>query len=338
MRIQSVLLVGAIAIGAAAIWGYQSYAARHPSTDDAYVSADVVRVAARVTGRVISVAVVNQQHVARGEPLFTIDPTTFRFDLEQAQARLATARREVAEAESNALSAVAEVHHREVLLANARLKAERTRDLIKKGYVSREGVDDAEAQYQSAAADLQVAQAQADAARRQLGKPGDSNDRVVAAKAAVDRAQWALDNTRATAACTGQVAMLGLQPGSVVHADTDLFVVVCDTHFWVDANYKETELARIRRGQAADITVDMYPGHHFHGTVESVNAAAGSAFSLLPPQNASGNWVKVAQRVPIRVRIDDNDAAFPLRVGTSATVDIDTTTRVDKKPAAAGTP
>ncbi len=331
MRIQSLLLVGAIAVGAAGIWGYQAYAARHPSTDDAYVSADVVRVAARVAGRVISVAVTNQQHVTRGEPLFTIDPVTFRFDLEQAQARLATARREVAEAESNAVSAAAEVHHREVLLANTRLKAERTRDLIKKGYVSREGVDDAEAQYQSAAADLQVAQALADAARRQLGKPGDSNDRVLTAQAAVDKAQWALDNTRATASCTGQVAMLSLQPGSVVHADTDLFVVVCATHFWVDANYKETQLARIHPGQTADITVDMYPGHYFHGTVQSVSASAGSAFSLLPPQNANGNWVKVAQRVPVRVRIEDNDQAYPLRVGTSATVDIDTTTAANKK-------
>lgn len=337
MRTKIIMLAGAIAAGAAGIWVYQSYGARHPSTDDAYVGANVVRVAPRVTGRLVGVTVTNQQNVKRGDPLFSIDPATFRFDLEQAQAQLASARREVAEAEATVNSAAAEVHQREVLLINARTRAERAHQLILKNYVSRQGLDDADAEYKSVTANLQVAQAQLDEARSKLGKPGDDNDRIVAAKAAVDHAQWALDNTRGTAACSGQVDMLNLQPGNVVRADTDMFVLICDNRYWVDANYKEVQLERIRAGQPADITVDMYPSHHFHGTVQSVSGAAGAAFSLLPPQNATGNWVKVTQRVPVRIRIDDVDPAHPLRVGTSTSVTIDTTVTGNGKVALAAT-
>lgn len=338
MQTKALLLGGAIVIGAVAIWGYQAYALRHPGTDDAYISADVVHVAPRVTGRLIDVRVTNQQRVVHGESLFTIDPATYRFDLEQAQAHLASARREVAEAEAAVHSAAAEVQHRQVLLANARRNAARSRDLSRRGFISRQSADDSTAAYQSAATDLQVAQARLEEARRQLGTPGESNDRIVSAKAAVDHAQWALNNTRGSAACDGQVAMLSLRPGSVVRADSDLFVIVCDAHYWVEANFKETQLLHIRPGEMADISVDMYPGHHFRGRVESVGAAAGAAFSLLPPQNASGNWVKVAQRVPVRVHIDNNDPAFPLRVGTSADVVIDTTVVHPRQMAAAQRP
>jgi len=114
-----------------------------------------------------------------------------------------------------------------------------------------------------------------------------------------------------------------------------VFVLVCNNRYWVDANYKETQLENIRPGQPADILVDMYPHHHFHGVVENVSAAAGSVFSLLPPQNANGNWVKVIQRVPVRIKIDNPDPAFPLLVGTSTTVTIDTTKAPDQKRVAA---
>jgi len=109
-------------------------------------------------------------------------------------------------------------------------------------------------------------------------------------------------------------------------ATTPAFVLVCSSHYWVDANFKETQLERIRPGQAVNIRVDMYPDHPFHGVVENISAATGSVFSLLPPQNANGNWVKVIQRVPVRIRIDNPDPKFPLLVGTSTSITIDTTT------------
>ncbi len=325
MHLKILVLAGAVAAGAAGIWAYQGYGVRHPSTDDAYVSADVVRVAPRVSGRLTRVPVTDQQQVARGDLLFAVDPVPFRFALEQARAGLAQARREVSELNAAVSFAAAEVHHREVLLGNARAKADRAQRLVRKDFLARQSLDDTEADYQSAQANLQVAQAALEQARRALGTDGDGNDRVIQAKAALERARWELDNTRVEAPCNGQIAELGLRPGSVVRADSELFVVVCSERYWVEANYKETQIERLRPGQPADLTLDMYPGQHFRGQVQSISAAAGAAFSLLPPQNASGNWVKVTQRVPVRVRIVDPDPALPLRVGTSARVSVDTT-------------
>jgi membrane fusion protein (multidrug efflux system) len=331
MQKRVLILMAVIVAGALAIWAYQIYSARYPSTEDAYVDADVVRVAPRVSGRIASLNVTNHQRVSKGELLFTIDPTPFRFALEQADAQLALAKREVTQVQAAVASAEAEVHNRQVLLENAKAKLERARRLAKKDYISNESVTDAEADFKSAGANLQVAQAKLEEARRQLGKPGDENDRVVQAKAMLDQAQWQVDNTSISAACSGQISELNLQPGNVVNADKDAFVLVCNNRYWVNANYKETELEHIRAGQPAKIRIDMYPDHPFHGVVENISAAAGSVFSLLPPQNANGNWVKVIQRVPVRIRIDKPDPAYPLLVGTSTTVTIDTTAPIKQQ-------
>jgi membrane fusion protein (multidrug efflux system) len=318
-------LAAVIIAGAAGIWGYEVYSAYYPSTEDAYVSADVVRVAPRVSGRIDALNVSNHQPVARGDVLFTIDPAPYRFALQQAKAQLALAKRQVAQAQAAVASAEAEVHNREVLLENARSRLARARRLSKKEYISDQTVTDAEADFKSAKANLQVAKAQWEEARRQLGEPGEKNDRVVEARARLDQAKWDLENTRVAAACSGRVSELNLQPGNVVTADRDTFVLVCSNHYWVDANFKETQLEHIRPGQPVDIKVDMYPDHAFKGVVKNVSPATGSVFSLLPPQNANGNWVKVIQRVPVRIELKDPDPAFPLLVGTSTSVTIDTT-------------
>lgn len=328
MQKRILVLTGVIIAGALGIWAYQIYSARYPSTEDAYVDADVVRVAPRVSGRISSVNVANHQRVHKGDVLFTIDQVPFRFALEQAEAQLTLANREVTQAQAAVASAAAEVHNRQVLLDNTGAKLLRARRLARKDYISSESVTDADADYKSAGANLQVAQAKLEEARRQLGKPGDQNDRVVQAKAIFDQAQWQLNNTAVDAACNGQISEMNLQPGNVVSADKAAFVLVCSNRYWVDANYKETQLEHIHPGQPAKIIIDMYPDHPFHGVVENISAATGSVFSLLPPQNANGNWVKVIQRVPVRIRIDNPDPAFPLLVGTSTTVTIDTTAPV----------
>lgn len=326
MQKRLLALAAVIGAGALGIWGYQFYSVRYPTTEDAYITADVVRVAPRVSGRIDAVDVSNHQRVDKGDALFRIDPAPYRFALEQARARLAQAKRQVSQAEAAVTSAQAEVHNRQVLLDNARARLKRLRGLVTKEYVSTEDVTDAEAEYKSARANLEVARARLEEARRQLGEPGETNDRIVEAKARLDKAQWNLDNTRITAACSGQVSELDLQPGNIVEAGKDAFVMICQHGYWVDANYKETQLERIQPGQPATIEVDMYPDHVFHGVVENLSPATGSVFSLLPPQNANGNWVKVTQRIPVHIRIDNPDADFPLRVGTSTTVTIDTTT------------
>jgi membrane fusion protein (multidrug efflux system) len=186
----------------------------------------------------------------------------------------------------------------------------------------------------AAAAQLAVARARLNQARLALGRAGDQNERIREAEAALKQAQLDLAHTHVTAACDGQIAELTLQPGSTARAGNPLFALVCTDKFWIAANFKETQLERIKAGQSATIEIDMYPGHRFEGRVETISRASGVAFSLLPPQNATGNWVKVTQRVPVRIAVTSTDADYPLRVGTSATVTIDTTTQMKVADAA----
>lgn len=325
MQIRILGVVAVIGLGVLGIWGYQIYSTRYPSTEDAYVSANVVRVAPRVSGRITVLPVTNHQFVNKGDLLFTVDSIPFVFAVQLAQAQLALASREMAQAEAAVASAEAELNNRQVLLGNAKAKLVRAQQLTKKNYISNESVTDAEADYKSAQASVQVEQAKLEEARRQLGKPGDENDRIVQANATLSHAQWNLDNTRISAACGGQISELNIQPGNVVNADKEVFVLVCSDYFWIDANFKETQMQRIRSGEPVDIHVDMYPDHAFQGFVASVSGAAGSVFSLLPPQNANGNWVKVTQRIPVRITITNPDPDYPLLVGASTTVTIDTT-------------
>jgi membrane fusion protein (multidrug efflux system) len=143
-------------------------------------------------------------------------------------------------------------------------------------------------------------------------------------KAALIQANLNLQYTRVTAPVDGQITNMSLRAGNNVTANQPLFAFIDNNEFWVDANYKETQLENVKPGQKATIEVDMYPNHNFKGVVESISGGSGTAFSLLPPQNATGNWVKVTQRVPVRIKIINTNASYPLRIGTTATVTIDT--------------
>lgn len=312
-------------LGAAgAIYGYELYKEHYPSTDDAYVIASVVHVAPQVGGQVEKVFIADHQQVHKGEPLYQIDKGPFAYALEAAKARLEQAHQVVAGNEASLASAKAEVERQRVLLRNAESRARRNRNLQADNFVTRQSAEDAEADFRAAKAALSVAKAQLNEAKERLGVPGDNNQTVREARAALEQARWELSHTRITAACNGYIAEKHLNPGDAVLKGEPNFVLVCSDNYWVEANFKETELAHIRPGEKVDIDIDMYPGTPFHGEVESVGAASGVAFSLLPPQNASGNWVKVTQRVPVKIRVLDKDEAHPLRVGTSAVVKVDT--------------
>lgn len=326
MKKRITAMVAAAGVVAGGLYGYHRYDARYPSTDNAYVTADVVHVAPQVDGRVLQVAVRNQQHVQAGDALYRIDPEPYRLAVERAQAHLEQTRQDVARDAAAVVSAEAEVKRLRVLLDNAAARARRSAELKSDNYVSQQTAEDAQADEQATRAALAVAQAKLDEARVRLGKPGDDNQAVREAQAALAEAQWRLDNTRLAASCDGRITQLTLQPGDAVRAGHADFVLICDRGVWIDANFKETELARIRPGQPVSIAVDMYPGTDFSGQVESINGASGVAFSLLPPQNATGNWVKITQRVPVRIRVAQPDADHPLLVGTSARVRVDTTT------------
>ena len=169
------------------------------------------------------------------------------------------------------------------------------------------------------------AQAQLEQAKQELGSPGQHNARIRAAEAAVAKAELDLAHARITAPAAGLLGEIEIRPGSFAAAGQNLLPLVESGSFWVDANYKESDLALIRPGQPATVTVDMYPDRTFAGVVQSVSPASGVAFSLLPPENATGNWVKVTQRFPVKVVITDTDPAHPLRIGASSQVTIDTT-------------
>ena len=193
---------------------------------------------------------------------------------------------------------------------------------MKSCFLTPQGGEQARTAVQTAEAAVKAAEANVAQARSAAGAAGDENAAVQAAAAAVKAAELDVARTHVTAPTAGVIANFSLRPGNTVQVGVPLFVVISDRDFWIDANFKETELADIHPGQKAEIRSDMYKDRVFHGTVQSLSGGSGAAFSLLPPQNATGNWVKVTQRVPVRVHVDDADPRYPLRIGTTATVKV----------------
>ncbi|MGA8260853.1 MAG: HlyD family secretion protein [Arenicellales bacterium] len=319
------VVVSALAVAGGGYWYYRN-SLYYPSTNDAYVKATVIKVTPQVGGQVVSAPISDQQRVGKGQLLFQIDKTPFDLKVDAAEASLALARQQVRAQDAAVAAAKATVSDREAQLTNARIQYKRARILAAKQAGSQAKLDDARAGLDRAQAALSLAKARLHQATVQRGEPGDRNQQVRKAKAALDQAKLDLEHTSAKAPCAGQVSGVSLNPGDVVTSKSPEFSLVCSNRYWVYANYKETDLPRIRPGQKATIAVDMYPNHTFHGIVESVNPASGTAFSLLPPENATGNWVKVTQRVPVRILVVDARADYPLRVQTSTEVTIDTGT------------
>lgn len=315
-----IVVVIAIAIGGYFYWQHSK---RYPSTDNAYIGAHVIHPAPEVSGQVDVVAVRNTEHVQKGDLLFKLDLTPFKLAVQQAKANLSEANETNATLNAGVAAARAEVANREAQLQKAKLNAKRIGNLVTKGYRTQAQGTNVQAELKSAQAALALAKANLHKAIEQAGEKGEGNYRVVHARAQLALAKWKLDHAVVSAGCSGNVTELQLRPGDNVQAGRSPFVLVCDNRVWVDANYKETTLTGINRGDTATIKVDMYPNKTFHGRVIGINPAAGTAFSLLPPENATGNWVKVTQRVPVRVLITDADPAHPLRVGTSAEVTVD---------------
>jgi membrane fusion protein, multidrug efflux system len=259
-----------------------NYFGRHPSTDDAYVQADTINVAAQVTGPVATIAVNDHQFVEKDQLLFTIDPAPFQIAVDKAAANASAARAALLLAEQN---------------------GHRILHLVGMGQEAKSTGDQAQSQLDSAKAALAADEAQ------------------------LAQAELDLKHTNITAPRAGIVTQFLLQPGNNVVANNTLFMIVEQDHFWVDANFKETQVAHIKAGQPVNIVLDMFPKHIFHGVVDAVSSASGTIFSLLPPENASGNWVKVTQRFPVKILIENPDASFPLRAGATATATVDTTAR-----------
>jgi len=317
-------IVAAIVLVVAGFFGlrYWNENRHFASTDNAYVGANQVEIASQVSGPVATVHVRDQQAVEAGAPLVDVDPAPYELALAKAKAQLELARQSASQEGAGIASAEAVLAQRRAEAANARGTYQRNLQLMKSGFLSAQGIENSRTQLASADATVRAAEANVAQARSAAGQAGDENAAVQAANAAVKQAELDLQRTHLVAPVHGTVANLTIQAGNTVQPGVPLFVVISDREFWVDANFKETELKEIRVGQDAQIKVDMYPDHPFEGVVESLSGGSGAAFSLLPPQNATGNWVKVTQRVPVRIKVKDLDPAHPLRIGTTATVKV----------------
>lgn len=311
------LLLIAVAGGSA----YAYFSGHTRSTENAYINADVVSVAAQVSGRITAVHIKDNQYVKKGDVLFDIDPEPFSIALTRAQADLALAMQNSRQDNAEISAARAQVAQIESDLANARTLNARNKELVAQNFLTQQAADDTQARVQALSASLNQARAKLTKALSAPEKTEERGD-VLKAQAAISQAQLDLQHTHVTAAQDGQISNLTLTAGSLVNSGVPLFALIAQDSFHIDANFKETELAGIHPGQSVDIQIDMYSGQHFKGTVESLSGGTGTAFSLLPPQNATGNWVKIAQRVPVRIKLAPTDAEHPLRIGATATVTV----------------
>lgn len=299
---------------------------RTESTDNAYVQQDRVQVTAEVSGRIVEVHVAENQRVTKGDILFRIDPAPYRIAVAQARAALADAQVQVRSLEVDYQGTGADIQGARVAIQSAREDFDRQAELMRRGFTTR-------ARYQAAAhaleqAQVQLRNAEADAAEAKAKLATGSavpgvNPRVAAARAQLEQAMLDLSRTTVRAPASGIVAQAErLQVGNQLVSNLPALSVVVGDGAYVEANFKETQLNRMRVGQPAEIAIDAYSGLALKGHVASFGAGTGSEFSVLPAQNANGNWVKVTQRVPVRIAIDEASPR-PLIAGLSADVTVD---------------
>jgi membrane fusion protein (multidrug efflux system) len=300
------------------------------STDDAYVQAERVGISTDVSGIVHDLAVKDNEHVSAGQVLYRLDPRQFQIALDNAKANLATTGMSIDAMKQDYQRMLSDVAAQQAQVDLDQKNFDRNAMLLKTATVSQATYDQSRYTLENDKSKLAAFQQHVKVQLAKLGgdpeTPTTEHPQYRQAKAQVDEAQRQLEHTIVKAPFTGTVTSVpSIAPGKYLSASTTAFFLVDTDHVWIDATPKETELTYVRPGQKAFVTVDTYPDVEWHGVVESVSPAAAQEFSLLPAQNTSGNWVKVVQRVPMRVRLDTSDNNLPpLRAGMSVEVDVDT--------------
>jgi membrane fusion protein (multidrug efflux system) len=328
-RIRVPLMIGgSLVIVVIAAWLYLA-SARAESTNDAYVNAARVAISTNVPGRVVELNVHDNQRVKRGTVLFRLDDRPFQLAVNQARAKLNNARLQVESTKALYGQRQSELRSAQDTYAYENREAERQKRLLASGISSQAQVDRAVHARDSAAQAVASAQQQIASVVANLG--GDpavdptKHPAVEQAQAELDRALLDLSYTSIVAPDDGIVTQVErLQVGDYVNAATPVFALVSTRNLWIEANFKEVQLAKMRVGQPATVKIDTYDDKTFKARVVSLSPGTGSQFSVLPAQNATGNWVKVVQRLAVRVEIEDADRAHPLFAGLSATVKVDT--------------
>lgn len=314
----------------ATIVGLYFYAVggRYVSTDNAYVRAGLVSIASNVEGQAVDVRVRANQAVKKGDILFVIDPEPFDLALGEAEAVLADTRLQVEALRAELKRKQAGLNTAEEDAAYQKTEFARHEQLVKTNTVSRARYDEVRHRYSEARSELATIRQDIAKTLAELG--GDPNidtaahPRVLRASSTRDKAALDLRNTQVRALVDGIVARIDLQPGEYVQAGAPVFAMMATNAIWVEANLKETELTHIKPGQKVALVVDTYPDVELDAVVSGISPAAGSEYAVLPPQNATGNWVKITQRVPVRIELAEGERAPPLRSGMSVHVSIDT--------------
>jgi membrane fusion protein (multidrug efflux system) len=331
-RRRILLLIAVIFIVIGALWAayWVLVLEKREKTDDAYINGNRVVISAQVSGTVVAVLADDTQLVNAGQVLVKLDPTDAQTALSRAASTLASAVRQVRQQKATAGQYDSEIETRKLELSRAQIDLEKRTPLVAEHAIAGEEVRHAQESVQLARAALAQAERQSLSAHALVdGTPIETNPAVLQAKDAYREAWIAAQRNAVVAPVSGYVAERSVQLGQHVQAGEALMTVIPLHSLWVDANFKEVQLRNLRIGQKTEVRSDLYGGSFiFHGHVQGMSAGTGAAFSLLPAQNASGNWIKVVQRVPVRILIDDNDLIkSPLRVGLSATVTVDTTSR-----------
>jgi membrane fusion protein (multidrug efflux system) len=324
-----VALAAVIVATVAGAFLYWRHAVFYPTTENAYTGSNIVRVASEVSGPVIHVYVHTDERVKVGDPLFDIDPILYDAALRNARAQFDAAADAAGTAGESLKKAADTLEQKRAALEDALKTYRDAKDAQAPEAPPSDQLNAAESAWQDA---LKAYREAEDAFNKEQDKKLTVTTPTVqlrAASAQLSKATHDRVETHATSPSDGIVSNVTLRPGATIQAGQPQFAIIEANRWWVDANFKETDLARVKVGQTAEVRLDMYPDTTFNGTVESISAGSGATFSVLPPENASGNWVKVTQRFPVRIALANPPADKPLRVGASAWVMIDTTQ--DKK-------
>ena len=326
VRLALIVVVPLLAIVGGALWWLSG--GRYVSTDNAYVKAHIVQIAPEVSGQIRRVLTHDHATAAAGETLLTIESRPFRLALDSAEAELDAARTQVETMRATWRETVAELADAEARADYFHRQWQRQEELAIKGVASASKRDESQNEARAAADRVRTVK---ERLRRVLtalngdpDMPADEHPMVRDKTAARERAALDFARTNVRAPVEGVVVNLRLQRGEQVKAGTPLFALVSASRPWVEANFKETQLTHVKVGQKATVVLDTYPDTTWEALVESVSPATGAEFAILPPQNASGNWVKVVQRLPVKLRLLAHAGEPPLRAGMTATVSIDT--------------
>jgi membrane fusion protein (multidrug efflux system) len=322
------MLAGPIVVLLGAAYWYLT-GGRYVSTDDAYVQAARVQISTDVSGRVVAIDVKDNEKVNTGQMLFRLDPRPFQIAVDEAKAQLATVRYQIHALKATYHQKRADARAAEATVDYQQHEFERQQRLLASGTASQQQFDQARQAYETGRAQFASKQQDVAVALANIGGdpdiPLEQHPMVQHAQAALDRAELNLSYTEIRAPENGIVTKVDqLQVGNYVTASTPLFSLMSTDRVWVEANFKETELTHMRSGQQATVEIDTYPDVTFSAKVESLSPGTGLTFSLLPAENATGNWVKVVQRLPVRFHLERLDPNSPLHAGLSATVEVDT--------------